>query len=127
MYHPCPSPTLISDNAPPPLYCIVLQRHLPQVSQYIQGPVVVSLRPQRPLAANNLKRKAAEEIDAVITALNIKPELIFRSEKLGTEHFTEDTLSSNQIFDTYGKHPDFIGDIRKKLEATRLITTEQQV
>ena len=80
-----------------------------------------------PLAANNLKRKASEEIDAVITALNIKSELIFHSEKLGTQHFREDTLSSNRIFEISGNRPDFIGDICKKLEARRLITTEQQV
>ena len=80
-----------------------------------------------PLAANNLKRKASEEIDAVITALNIKSELIFHSEKLGTQHFRKDTLSSNKIFHISDNHPDFIGDICKKLEARRLITTEQQV
>lgn len=60
-------------------------------------------------------------------AAGVKPQLVFRSEKRGTRHFTINTLIDNGICNENGEPPDFILKIRSKLEAERSLTTKQQV
>ena len=60
-------------------------------------------------------------------AAGVNPQLVFRSEKRGTRHFTIHTLVDNEIYSEIGEPPDCILKIRRKLEAERSLTTKQQV
>jgi len=58
-----------------------------------------------------LKRKRPDSIDRVDT-----PALLFRSEKRGTRHFRENTLTDNEIQRQATHPPKFICDILEKLQ-----------
>jgi hypothetical protein len=66
------------------------------------------------------KRKQPEDI-------TLKPELFFRSERKGTDHFTKVTLQDNNILPPRVRRPDFIDKILRTLKEKRTISTRQQV
>jgi len=60
--------------------------------------------------------------------VGIRSELVFCSQKRGTDHFTENTLISNDIHPRQlVPSPDFVTEILAKLKAKRVITTSKQV